>query len=101
MATQMTTLKLIDAIIRTGASEKSFARGQELYRNGTVSATAILDNVLTGYCEGALSLFYNRCRPKWTAAEFVIDPGIMRIDSVNQFEIVVFVIIGKHAQFRH
>jgi len=54
----MTTLKLTDAIIRAGANEKSFARGQELYRNGAISDAAIQGNVMTGHCEGMQSPFY-------------------------------------------
>ena len=38
----MTTLKLTDAIIRASASDKSFARGQELYRNYAISDAAII-----------------------------------------------------------
>ncbi len=54
----MTTIKLTDAIIRAGANEKSFARGQELYRNGAISGAAIRGAVLTGDCEGSQSPFY-------------------------------------------
>ncbi|MGE0132622.1 MAG: SWIM zinc finger domain-containing protein [Blastocatellales bacterium] len=54
----MTTLKLTDAVIRAGANEKVFARGQELYRNSAVSDAAIQGNVLTGNCEGTQSPFY-------------------------------------------
>ncbi len=54
----MTILKLTDAIIRAGATEKVFARGQELYRNGAISDAAIQGNILTGYCEGMQSPFY-------------------------------------------
>ncbi len=71
----MTTIKLADAIIRAGANEKSFARGQELYRNGAVSDTAIQGNVLMGYCEGAQAPFYK------VRAE--LDAGGVRAASCN------------------
>ncbi|MGH9834015.1 MAG: SWIM zinc finger family protein [Blastocatellia bacterium] len=71
----MTTLKLTDAIIRAGASDKSFARGQELYRNGAISDTAIQGNVLTGHCEGMQAPFYKvRAEP---------DAGGVRAASCN------------------
>jgi len=54
----MTTFKLIDSAIRAGASEKSFSRGQELYRNGAISDAAIQGNTLIGHCEGEQSPFY-------------------------------------------
>src|SRR5262245_10834152 len=54
----MTTIKLTDAIIRASANEKSFARGQELYRSGAISDAAVQGNVLTGRCEGTQSPFY-------------------------------------------
>ncbi len=54
----MATFKLTDAVIRTDANEKSFARGQELYRNGAVSDAAIQGNILTGHCEGVQAPFY-------------------------------------------
>ncbi|MGI8564936.1 MAG: SWIM zinc finger family protein, partial [Pyrinomonadaceae bacterium] len=50
--------KLTDATIRAGASEKVFARGQELFRHDAVSHTAIQSNVLSGRCEGSESPFY-------------------------------------------
>lgn len=52
------TFKLTDAVIRATANEKSFARGQELYRNGAISDAAIQGNILTGLCEGAQSPLY-------------------------------------------
>jgi uncharacterized Zn finger protein len=54
----MPTFKLTDAIIHAGANEKSFARGQELHRNGAISDAAIQGNILTGHCEGTQSPFY-------------------------------------------
>lgn len=50
--------KIADATIRAGASEQVFARGQELFRSGAVSHTAIQSNVLSGRCEGIESPFY-------------------------------------------
>lgn len=52
------TGKLTDSIIRAGANEKVFARGQELFRNNAISDAAIRGNILTGYCEGMQSPFY-------------------------------------------
>jgi uncharacterized Zn finger protein len=54
----MSTFKLTETIIRATANEKSFARGQELYRSGAISDAAIQGNTLTGLCEGAQSPFY-------------------------------------------
>lgn len=54
----MASLKLTEASIRTGAAEKSFARGQELFRRGAVSDTAVQGNKLSGLCEGSESPFY-------------------------------------------
>jgi uncharacterized Zn finger protein len=71
----MTTLKLTDAIIRAGATDKSFARGQELYRNGAISDTTIQGNILTGHCEGMQSPFYK------VRAE--LDAGGVRAASCN------------------
>jgi uncharacterized Zn finger protein len=71
----MTTLKLTDAVIRAGASDKSFARGQELYRNGAISDTAIQGNILTGHCEGVQAPFYK------VRAE--LDAGGVRAASCN------------------
>jgi hypothetical protein len=64
----MTNLKLTNAIIRAGANEKSFARGQELFRNGAISDAAIQCNVLTGRCEDAQSPFY-KARAKLDGGE--------------------------------
>jgi uncharacterized Zn finger protein len=71
----MTAIKLTDAIIRAGANEKSFARGQELYRNGAISDAAIQGNVLTGHCEGMQAPFYK------VRAE--LDAGGVRAASCN------------------
>src|SRR5205085_5885628 len=57
----MVTPKLTEATVRAGASEKSFARGQELFRRGAVSHVAIQGNNLSGECEGNESPFYMVC----------------------------------------
>ncbi|MCI0391344.1 MAG: SWIM zinc finger family protein [Acidobacteria bacterium] len=75
MQDRLTTIKLTDAIIRAGANEKSFARGQELYRSGAISDAAIQGNVLTGHCEGMQSPFYK------VRAE--LDAGGVRVASCN------------------
>lgn len=54
----MASPKLTEASIRVGATEKSFARGRELFRRGAVSHTAIQGNTLSGTCEGTGSPFY-------------------------------------------
>ena len=54
----MASPKLTEASIRAGASEKVFARGQELFRRGAVSQTAIRGDTLSGECEGNESPFY-------------------------------------------
>jgi uncharacterized Zn finger protein len=54
----MITFKLTDDVIRTGAGEKSFSRGQELYRNDAISNATIQGNILTGHCRGAQAPFY-------------------------------------------
>jgi uncharacterized Zn finger protein len=75
LVTHMATIKLTDAIIRAGATEKSFVRGLELYRNGAISDTAIQGNILTGHCEGVQSPFYK------VRAE--LDAGGVRAASCN------------------
>src|ERR1043165_7218076 len=54
----MASIKLSEATIRAGASEKVFARGQELLRRGAVSRTTICGSTLSGECEGNESPFY-------------------------------------------
>jgi len=54
----MASLKLSEAAIRTGATEKSFARGRELFHRGAVSRAAIQGRVLSGVCEGSEAPFY-------------------------------------------
>src|SRR5215210_3529408 len=54
----MTIAKLTEAVIRTGANDKSFQRGRELYRSGAISNAAIQGHTLSGECEGNESPFY-------------------------------------------
>jgi uncharacterized Zn finger protein len=54
----MAAPKLTDAVIRTGANEKSFQRGRELYRSGAISNASIQGQSLSGECEGNESPFY-------------------------------------------
>lgn len=54
----MTNTKLTETIVRAGATEKSFQRGRELYRNGSISNTAIQGQSLSGDCEGSYAAFY-------------------------------------------
>src|SRR5215210_7161125 len=55
---KMAPPKLTEASIRAGATEKSFARGRELFREGAVSQTAVQGDMLSGLCEGTESPFY-------------------------------------------
>jgi len=54
----MVSPKLSEAAIRAGATEKSFARGRELFRRGAVSRAATQGRALSGVCEGSESPFY-------------------------------------------
>jgi uncharacterized Zn finger protein len=54
----MTITKLTEAVIRAGATDKSFQRGRELYRSGAISNAAIQGQSLSGECEGNESPFY-------------------------------------------
>lgn len=54
----MTIAKLTDDVIRAGATDKSFQRGQELFRRGAISNAAIQGHTLSGKCEGSGSPFY-------------------------------------------
>lgn len=51
-------MRLTEASIRAGATEKSFARGQELLRRNAISQNAIQGNTLSGLCEGTGAPFY-------------------------------------------
>jgi len=55
----MPSLEMSEAAIRAGATEKSFARGRELFRRGAVSRPAVLGRTLSGMCEGSDSPFYS------------------------------------------
>src|SRR5215210_8655420 len=54
----MTVPKLTEAVIRAGATDKSFLRGRELYRGGAISNASIQGRTLSGECEGGGSPFY-------------------------------------------
>lgn len=54
----MPALKLTEAVIRAGATDKSFQRGRELYRSGAISNTWIQGHTVSGECEGSESPFY-------------------------------------------
>jgi uncharacterized Zn finger protein len=54
----MTTPKLTEAVIRAGATDKSFQRGRELFRSGAISNAWIQGQNLSGECEGNESPFY-------------------------------------------
>ncbi len=52
------TIELTESAIRACATEKSFQRGQQLYRGGSISNAAVQGRVLSGDCEGNESPFY-------------------------------------------
>ena len=54
----MTITKLAEAVIRAGATDKSFQRGRELYRSGAISNASIQGQNLSGECLGNESPFY-------------------------------------------
>ena len=54
----MASLTLSEATIRAGATEKSFARGRELFRRDVISRAAVLGRTLSGVCAGSESPFY-------------------------------------------
>lgn len=54
----MTIPKLTEAMIRVGATDKSFQRGRELYRSGAISNAAVQGQSLSGECEGNEVPFY-------------------------------------------
>lgn len=55
----MTLPKITESMIRAGASPESFRRGEEYYREGTISNTAIQqDTLLSGECAGTYSPYY-------------------------------------------
>ncbi len=50
--------KITESMIRTGASPESFRRGEEYYREGAVSNTAIQGALLSGECAGTYAPYY-------------------------------------------
>jgi uncharacterized Zn finger protein len=54
----MTSQKLTEAIIRAGATGKSFQRGLELYHGGAVERATIQGHTLSGECLGTHSPYY-------------------------------------------
>jgi hypothetical protein len=49
---------ITESIIRAGTGAQSFERGQEYYRSGAISNTAIQGHILTGECEGTQEPYY-------------------------------------------
>jgi uncharacterized Zn finger protein len=49
---------ITESIIRAGTGAQSFERGQEYYRSGAISNTAIQGHTLTGECEGTQEPYY-------------------------------------------
>ena len=55
----MTLPKITESMIRAGANQESFRRGEEYYRGGAISNTAIQqDTLLSGECAGTYSPYY-------------------------------------------
>ena len=50
--------KITESMIRAGASPESFRRGEEYYREGAHSNTAIQSSVLSGECAGTYAPYY-------------------------------------------
>jgi uncharacterized Zn finger protein len=54
----VTVTSLTEAVIRAGATDKSFQRGRELFSSGAISNAAIQGHILSGECFGNESPFY-------------------------------------------
>ncbi|HMD80194.1 MAG TPA: SWIM zinc finger family protein, partial [Anaerolineales bacterium] len=50
--------KITESMIRAGATPESVRRGEEYYREGAVSNTAIQGNLLSGECAGTYAPYY-------------------------------------------
>lgn len=50
--------KITESMIRAGTSPESFRRGEEYYRDGAVSSTAIQGTLLSGECAGTYAPYY-------------------------------------------
>ena len=50
--------KITESMIRAGAAPESFRRGEEYYRDGAVSNTAIQGALLSGECAGTYAPYY-------------------------------------------
>ena len=50
--------KITESTIRAGASPESFRRGEEYYREGAVSNTAIQGALLSSECAGTYAPYY-------------------------------------------
>jgi uncharacterized Zn finger protein len=50
--------KITESMIRAGAAPESFRRGEEYYRDGAISNTAIQGTLLSGECTGTYAPYY-------------------------------------------
>ena len=50
--------KITETMIRAGTGPESFRRGEEYYRDGAVSSTAIQGTLLSGECAGTYAPYY-------------------------------------------
>lgn len=54
----MTIPKITESMVRAGTSPESFRRGEEYYRDGALSNTAIQGSLLSGECAGTYAPYY-------------------------------------------
>ncbi len=50
--------KITESMIRAGAGPESFHRGEEYYRDGAISNTAVQGAMLSGECAGTYAPYY-------------------------------------------
>jgi uncharacterized Zn finger protein len=50
--------RIMESMIRAGTGPESFRRGEEYYRDGAISTTAIQGTVLSGECAGTYAPYY-------------------------------------------
>jgi uncharacterized Zn finger protein len=54
----MALAKITESMIRAGAGSESFHRGEEYYRDGAISNTAIQGTLISGECAGTYAPYY-------------------------------------------
>src|SRR5574341_4833 len=58
MVAKMAPPKITESMIRAGTTPESFRRGEEYYREGAISNTAIQGALLSGECAGTYAPYY-------------------------------------------